>query len=41
MARRNPELSLTLQNVRQGATVEGVEELILETDAGNMPVRLH
>ena len=41
MSRRNPELSLTLQNVRQGATVDGVEEMILETDAGNIPAHFH
>jgi hypothetical protein len=41
MSRRNSDLSLSLQNVQQGAIFEGVQELILETDAGNMPARFH
>ncbi len=41
MRKNNRELSLALVDVRQGATAEGVEELILETDAGDIHARFH
>src|SRR3954467_85929 len=38
-SRLNPSLSLI--DARFGATVEGAQELILETDAGKIPARFH
>jgi hypothetical protein len=38
---KDHRLSLELRAAEQGSTVEGVEHLVLQTDAGPIPCRLH